>query len=83
MKTEKSEAEKESYDCSFDFDEANKRKNYKFVVITKGDLDINNAMMLKTRNDLKNWIKELKQCYSFPDRVLAIIEIKKFLSRPK
>jgi len=64
---------KNKYDCSFDFDIKTKRKKYKFIVITRGDLDVNNAMLLKEELSVKNYLKE-----AWED-ILAIIEIKKWV----
>lgn len=46
-----------SYDCSYKFDKHDVAKKYKYIVITSGDLDINNAVMLRTKKDLMEYLK--------------------------
>ena len=42
----------------YDFDDAKMRKRMKFVVISKGDLDINNAYAFKSEVALKGYLKD-------------------------
>jgi hypothetical protein len=59
----------------YNFDDKEIQGRMKYLVITKGDLDINNAYGFETKEDL---IAYLKEDYSYK-AVLAIIKIDKFL----
>ena len=64
------------YNCSYDFDDKNKRKPYKFIVISKGDLDLNGAMLLKGKKDVNIYLKENEK---YGSGIEAILEIKKWI----
>jgi hypothetical protein len=49
------------YDCSFDFDNPEIAKDYKYLVISDGDLDINNAILLHRKKDLREYLKHHKE----------------------
>lgn len=68
------------YDCSYDFGNEKIRKKYKYVVIKRGDLDINNAMMLRGKEDVRAYLKECKGSY-FSDNMLAILEVSRWFKK--
>lgn len=65
------------YDCSYNFDNPLERKKYKYIVITKGNLDINNAMMLRTISDVKAYIKEQIENMNL-DEIYCIVKVESF-----
>jgi hypothetical protein len=73
--TEEEGLKMKEYDCSFDFKDIPKRKNYKYLVIKEGDLDINNAMLLRTKRDVLNYLREQK---IYTDKIICVIKIDKF-----
>ena len=64
------------YNCSFDFDKPEIRKKYKYLVVREGDLDINNAMMLRTQKDLLAYLKQEANYYGV--KIKCIIKIGSF-----
>ena len=62
-----------SYDCSYDFKNKKKRKQYRYVVIQDGDLDFNNAILLRS-------IDDIKKCFHGREyEIQAIIRIDRFV----
>jgi hypothetical protein len=51
---------KYDYVCSYEVDVA-KAENFKYIVIIEGDLDINNAIFLKSKRDLDLYLAENKE----------------------
>ena len=60
------------YEYSLDFEKKEVVNEYKYIVITKGDLDINNAAMLKDKDSVKLYLEEKTATY---EDVIAVIEI--------
>jgi hypothetical protein len=55
----------------YDFSELKMRRKMKYVVITRGDLDINNAYAFKTKKELTEYLKE-----AHSREVEAVFEVK-------
>ena len=56
----------------YSFDEKKMRKHMKFLVITDGDLDLNEAYAFRTKRSLNKYLKEYKGWKN----IEAIFEIK-------
>ena len=48
-----------NYECSYNCEKA-KAEKFKYIVIIQGDLDINNAIFLKDKEDLDLYLAENK-----------------------
>jgi len=55
---------------SYSFKEKEMRKQMKFLIVTRGDLDVNNAYAFRTKMSLKKHIKETRK------DIQAVFEIK-------
>ena len=66
----------EKYDCSYDFNNPGIRKKYKYIVIKKGDLDLNGAMMLKGKRDIAAYLRGSQPWIA---EIEAICEIKRWV----
>lgn len=66
-----------TYDCSFQFDNEEVAKKYKYLIVIEGDLDINNTMLLRTKKDLNNYLKEHKEFSS--RKILCILKVRKVM----
>lgn len=58
----------------FNFDEKKDRKKMKYLIVERGDLDINNAYALRNKKDLKDYLKGNKE-KGFKE-IMAVFEIK-------
>jgi hypothetical protein len=68
-----------SYNCLVDFANYNEVKKHKYLVVTRGDLDINNAMMLKSWKDVVAYVREMLYSSHRQDDILQIFEVKPLL----
>lgn len=59
------------YDCSYNFSIYQIAKDYKFVVIHPGDLDLNGAIMIRNKKSL---VAYLEECAVYGKKVLQIFE---------
>ena len=56
----------------FNFDDKQTRKKMKFIIVTRGDLDVNNAYAFKSKKELKEYCKSKYN----QEKIYAIFEIK-------
>jgi hypothetical protein len=68
---------KPEYDCSFGFDHKIERLRYKYIVVTAGDLDINNAMLLRSKKDVRAYLKAYKDMGG--EKIQAMLKIAEWI----
>ena len=77
MNNQKPQSEKKNEFNGYSFDEKNMRKRMKYVLIFRGDLDLNGAYAFNSLRSLKKYIRENGSLITN----YAIFEIKKDLSK--
>ena len=68
---------KYDYDCSYTFSNLKITEEYKYIVVTKGDMDINNVMLLKDKKSIKGYLTQEFQYDENLSNIIGIFEIGK------